>query len=203
TDLSQRCVIIKLSRPRFDPTWEETTRSYIREHRQEIVGDLIAALRAERTQLARYSRWGAWERDILARLPEPADAQEIIAERQYVSDVEVEEGQIIEDAFRRRLFTLGYDPNAERIFIPSTVVAMWFSQILNDRTTTTAASRRLGQMIDEGSMKCIAKAPGRTHGRGFYWSSGECLPDSPVLADIEHRLSQQGRREHFQDVEDA
>lgn len=197
TDLAQRSVIIKLKKPVFDPLWEETTRAYIREHRNEIIGDLVAALRADRTPLQKYSRWNAWERDVLSRLPEPAEAQKIIAERQQVADVESEESAIIEDAFRWKLRGLRYDPDIDRIFIPSTIAAKWLSDILNDRLSTTAASRRLGQFVDEGAFECLTKSPSRTHGRGFYWCGQESSPSDPARADIEHRIADQGRRDRF------
>lgn len=191
TDLSQRCVIIKLKKPVFDPLWEEQTRSYIREHRQELIGDIIAALRAERTPLTRYSRWGAWERDVLSRLPEPAEAQAVIAERQKIADVECEESAIVEDAFRWRLKELHYDPDTARVFIPSTLAAKWLGEILNDRIGTTAASRKLGQLIDENVLKCIKRTSNNMLGRGFHWIGENCDLDSTVYPDIEQRINRQ------------
>jgi hypothetical protein len=189
TDMAQRAVIIKLKKPAFDPIWEEQTRAYIREHRREIIADLVAALRAERTALSRYSRWNAWERDVLARLPDPAEAQKVIAERQRVADVESEESAIIADGFRSKLKELRYDPDGERIFIPSAIAAKWLNAILNDRMTTTAASRKLGQLIDEGTIRFIVRAPNNVHGRGFHWVGSQCSADCSCRSDLETRLA--------------
>src|SRR5262249_20169306 len=85
-DMAQRTVIVKLGRPAYRATWREETSAYVEAHRWAILGDLVAALKAPAGPLARYSRWGSWEALVLARLPEPADAQRVIAERQDAVD---------------------------------------------------------------------------------------------------------------------
>jgi hypothetical protein len=82
TDMAQRSVIIKVVRGKNDGPWWEQVRQFIDQHRTEIIGDLIAALRAQPFPLADYSRWATWEQGVLCRLPEPGDAQRIILERQ-------------------------------------------------------------------------------------------------------------------------
>lgn len=187
TDLAQRSVIIKLAKPAFDPLWEEQTRAYIREHRAELIADIVGAIRGPRFTLTKYSRWNAWERDILARLPEPSEAQAVIAERQHAADVETDEAAIIEDMFRWKLKELRYDPDADRVFIPSGIARKWLIEATNENQSTTGATRRLKQMIDEGVFSQLIVAPSNNHGRGFHWI-GLDTEDHRCLADIEQRI---------------
>ena len=39
-DIAERCIILKLQRPTFNPTWEAETRSFIEQHRWEIISDI-------------------------------------------------------------------------------------------------------------------------------------------------------------------
>lgn len=191
TDLAQRAVVIKLAKPEFNPLWEEQTRAYIREHRRELLGDIITALRTDRTPLPRYSRWNAWERDVLSRLPDPSNAQAVIAERQQAVDVEGEEAAIIEDAFVWRLRELRYDVDTDRVFLPSTLVAKWLNDATGERLTTIAVSRRLAQLITEGTLRRLSVSAGRAHGRGFVWSGDQTEADTVTRTDIEQRIDRQ------------
>lgn len=43
-DMAQRCEIIKLERPEHTPTWEQDVRSFVREHRWNIIADIGTTL---------------------------------------------------------------------------------------------------------------------------------------------------------------
>src|SRR5690606_8314822 len=120
----------------------------------------------EREELRQASRWGVWERDILARLPEPNEAAKVIAERREAVDVEAEESSIIEEYFEQQILALNYE-DSDRVFIPSRLAAQWWCEATGDKATVTGAVRQLKQRIDEGSITRLAISPGRTHGRGF------------------------------------
>src|SRR5690606_32154551 len=96
----------------------------------------------EPIQLDRYSRWGAWEQAILSRLPEPTEAQRLIAERQAAADIENEESQIIEEFFRDQLAKLHYDPDTSIVHIPNPTAAAWLNQATGAQDRTAAATRR-------------------------------------------------------------
>src|SRR6185369_12737591 len=95
-------------------------------HRAELIGDLIAALRAEPFPLAEYSRWATWEQHVLCRLPEPGDAQRLILERQGKANCELDEAEIIEEHFAEQLRRLGYDSRKIQVRIPVAVAARWY-----------------------------------------------------------------------------
>jgi hypothetical protein len=192
TDMAQRSIIIKLDRPTHCATWAEETYRFIDENRQALVGDIIGFLRQPRANLAGYSRWGAWEHDVLSRLPEPNEAQRVILERQSASDAECDEADIVEEYFESQLLERQYSTETQRVFIPSPIARDWLNRATNERYTTTGASRWLKQQVTEGKLKRLAENRGRAHGRGFLWI-GQDAGDSPITTDIEARISTQDR----------
>ncbi len=170
TDMAQRSVIIKVVKGENAGDWHDVTTAYIDEHRNELIGDLIAALRAEKFSLASYSRWSTWESEVLCRLPEPGDAQRLILERQGEANCELEEGEIIEQYFAEQLASYGYDPQTAQVRIPTTSAAYWFAKAVGEPMKSTAASRRLHQMAKEKQLKRIGEDSTRTYGRNFVWT---------------------------------
>lgn len=188
TDIAQRCCIIKLAKPTYSGNWEDDTRSLIDEKRDEIIADALGFLQSHAEPLEWCSRWGAWERDIIARLPEPAEAQAVIRERQQVTDVDKEESQIIEDYFRTQLIDYHYEVDTAKIFLPSKVVNQWFSEATNERQSAVKVSKILKQKIQESGFSCIRECLSRRNGRGFFWIGENWDCESPVLTDLDHRI---------------
>jgi hypothetical protein len=188
TDLAQRSVFIKVAKPKYAGTWEESLREFIDQNRQAIFADLVRFLRGPRFELSKFTRWGAWERDVLSRLPEPSEAQAVIIERQQAADAEVEESEVIGDYFRSRIETAGYSVDFARVFIPSNTARDWLAVSTGEKFTTIAASRTLGQFIDEGKLVNLERNKSRAMGRGFVWLGENWSPDDPIRGDLESRL---------------
>jgi hypothetical protein len=187
TDMAQRSIVVKIRRPERSASWAEETREFINDHRQEIIGDLIGVLRGPQTELAKFTRWASWERDVLQRLPEPSALQQVILERQAATDVDGEESEILQDFFAEQLQRLEYDPDAERVFIPSQVAARWLGWATNQpKITVVSASRQLKQLIAEGRLSRL-EIPGRSWGRGVCWV-GERWNLTHTSTDLEERL---------------
>ncbi len=187
-DMAQRSVIIKLAKPTHTGDWEDGLRDFIETHRWRIMGDLAAFLNGPAEPLAKHTRWGKWERDILARLPEPTEAQTVIAERQAAVDVDDEESRIIEDAFRQELERLGYDPDSDAVHIPNVIAREWYVKATGIQTSTTGAMRAINQAATEGTLHGLKLNPSRTHGRGVLWAMAGF---TAVAYDLEQRI-----REH-------
>jgi hypothetical protein len=193
TDLAQRCVVIKVKKPIYNGNWEEETRLFIQQNRPALIADLLAFLSGPAERLDRYSRWGDWERDVLSRLPEPLEAQKVIAERQIASDVESEESDLIEEFFAKRIVELEYRID-EQVFIPSSVAAKWHGEAIGEKNLgVTKSSRGLRQKIEEGQFKRLVECPHRHYGRGFEWWGIEYSNSGAMMTDIEHRLKTNNR----------
>lgn len=190
TDMAQRSVIIKVVRGKNDGPWWEQTRQFIDRHRGEIIGDIIAALRADPFPLAEFTRWATWEQHVLSRLPEPGEAQRLILDRQGEANCELDEAEIIEEFFEGQLAKLDYDPRTAQVRIPVAVAARWFGWATGEPAKTAAASKRLNQMAGEGQAKRIAPDPSRTYGRCFIWTGAAAdVVGQPIANDLADRIA--------------
>ena len=195
TDMAQRSVLIKLKRPDYSGTWAEETRNFIELHRRELVADVLGFLRSPVTALSKHTRWGDWERDILARLPEPSEAQAVIRERQVGVDVDGEESALIEEFFAKQLARLCYDTTSDRVFIPSSVAARWFCWATNERLTVTKSSRTLKQRITEGQLRRLLECSRRDLGRGFEFWGDDATGETYLRRDIEDQIRIRGENQ--------
>lgn len=194
-DIAHRVVEIHLTRPRYSGTWQDDTLSYVREHRREIVGDILAFLRGPRDQLAGNSRWGAWEHQVLARLPMPEMAQELIAARQLDADVDADEASRVEDLIREKLQALHYMPSADVVFLPCRVANKWYNEATGDRVNVTKSTQAIKGWIEEHEITRLRVTRSRRGGRGFYWW-GESAPDSgaEICHELEHKIEMESRQ---------
>lgn len=195
TDMAQRSIIIKVVRGKNDGPWWEQTRQFIDTHRVELIGDLIAALRAEPFPLTEYSRWATWEQHVLCRLPEPGDAQALIMERQGKANCELDEAEIIEEHFAEQLRRLGYDSRKIQVRIPVAVAARWYGWAVGEPTKTAAASKWLNQLANEGQIRRISPDASRTYGRCFIWTGEKAdVVCEPIENDLSDRIERASPR---------
>lgn len=187
TDMAQRSVVVKIRRPKHNGDWERETSDFVQKNRLAIIGDIIGFLRQEPFDLKQFSRWGLWERGVLSRFPDCEELQKIIVERQKTSNAEEEEGGYIEDYFEQQLDDLGYYQDEQRVFLPNRLCCTWINAAMNERFSTTGATRLLKQKIGEGTVKRIREC-GRTWGRGFLWTPPAARTDEGVQTDIETRI---------------
>lgn len=168
-DYAQRSVIIQLKRPVYSGTWEEDVAAYIQGKRWEIIADVAAFFQQPAVKLASSSRWGLWERDVLARLADPYETQTVIAERQAAVDVDEDEAGEVEDYIRQQLERYGYDPAESWVHIPNGIGLEWIMAASNQRLTTTGMKRMVNQWCDEGMTKRLTVNPCKVFGRGLLW----------------------------------
>ena len=190
-DMAQRSVIIKLRRTECTQTWESDVKQYIADHAPSIVAAVVARLREPAEPLRRYTRWSGWESAVLSRLPEPADAQRVIAERQGEADVDEDKSELIFDGFAERLADLNYNIETDRVHIPASVAHEWLNEILGEKESVTKTTRYLKQLVTENRTSMIQIDPSRTTGRGFLWAG----PNEPARTDIKARIDMKKQRQ--------
>jgi hypothetical protein len=188
-DMAQRCVFISIDRPVHSGGWEEETYRYIDDNREALVADALGFFRRTPAPLERHSRWSTWERDVLARLAEPAETQALILERQGRFNVEEEEHAIVEVYFDRRLTGLNYNTAMQVIRIPNETVTEWFNAATNERQRTTAVSRTLRQAHTEGKIHRLKPDGCRSFGRGFLWVGESSPADAVACNDLQERIA--------------
>ena len=102
-DMAQRCIPVHLRRPPHDGTWERDTITLIDAKRWDIIGDILAVLQTPAPPLARHSRWGTWETEVLAHVGDPSEFARVIGERQGDVDEDAAEADVVREAFRSEL----------------------------------------------------------------------------------------------------
>jgi hypothetical protein len=191
TDLAQRSIIIKLDKANYSGSWKDETYAFIDSNRDALLADIAAFFEGDRWQFGKASRWGAWERDVLSRLPEPGDAQALILERQAECDADGDDGAMIDDHFAERLRELGYCPDTIQVRIPVKTVAFWFNEANGEPMRTAAVTGRIKQMSTEGQVKRLSIDKSNRHGRSFiYTGPAADILNSPIHNDLNARVSE-------------
>jgi len=146
-DLAQRCVIIQLGRPVHKPSWKAETVQLIEEYRQEILANIQHELSKKGNKLdPSFSRWAAWEQDVLARVGLSAACQRLIRKRQDVVDSDADEADLVMAQFHQELRQLGHDPDRGCVFIPSGDAADWLKTATKQHRATNKATAYLGSL---------------------------------------------------------
>jgi hypothetical protein len=172
-DLARRCAVIGLAAPRYDPTWEATTVNYINERRWEILGDLLAELRRPVPPLARFSRWGAWEQEVLAHVTDPAACQKVLEQRQAALDADQEEADLVREGFMRAIRQTGQDPARSLVWITTQQAVRVIAQATEVQWPITHVSAHLASLgIPELRKSDRAKA------KGWTWRGTAAPPDA-------------------------
>ncbi len=123
-DLAQRSVIIRVTTPVYDPAWQRDLTAFVDAHRWKIVADVLAELRApgKLPDDYRYTRWSEWELQVLAKAPEAVCLATEVFARQGMLDDDREIAEEVADAIRDLLTRKGFDPDRDRVLIPSPVL---------------------------------------------------------------------------------
>lgn len=176
-DLAQRCVIVRLRRPPNDPAWEKDTWAFIDANRWAIIGDALAALRAEGAPLAGYSRWSLWEEGVLSRCPDPDGCRKVIAERAAEVDGDAEEAALVREAFVTALKARGYDPESEVVFVPSADAAA----IVNAATGESRPTQRATTYLLTLAIRELRKSNATDGARGWRWTPKGAESGAPAV----------------------
>lgn len=110
-DLAQRTYPIRVRPPVYSPKWEDAINRHIAENRWAIIGDMIAQLAGPPVATlpdGSWSRWAAWERDVLCRVCDPLTINGIITSRRTDLDDDDSTSAAIRDTLAKWI-------NSERI----------------------------------------------------------------------------------------
>ena len=170
TDLAQRAITIVLRRPEYTADWEGETRRMAREYRWEIIAESLALLAShEGKQIETRTRWGPWERSVLARSTNDlAACQRSIIGRQEGYDADQDESFLVRDYFAARIDEFHGNHETTYAKIESGTCAQWLSAAIGENHATCKATTKLKGMgipelsYDRGS-----------HFRGFVWRGGK------------------------------
>ncbi len=174
-DLAQRCVVVKMARPKYSGTWEQKTIDLIERKRWQIIGDALAALAAPASELANHGRWGSWESGVLSRVERPDDCRELIGERQDEVDDDTTEADLVRAVFIQQLTTLLHAPATDVVWIPTRFAGQWCNEALGERRPIQKAS----SYLDSLSVPELRRSKRADFGgRGWEWRGTNAPPDA-------------------------
>lgn len=136
-DMADRCFIIRLVRPEYDPAWESRVKQFARQYREEILADIVWTLQQEPVRSTAKDRWMPFVHEVLARCPQasPEDVVALIHERRGIHDEDKEEADVILDALiEREGQALSKHPGW--YFLPRSTVASIVRDELHIKATT-------------------------------------------------------------------
>lgn len=112
-------------------------------------------------KITNYTRWAAWEREVLSKVDRPAECQKLVKSRQQEMDDDRSEAELVADHFREELIQRGHDPDRDSVFIPSQVAADWLTAVTRTSSATNRATTHIeGLGIPELSRTKKAGRPG-------------------------------------------
>lgn len=196
-DLSDRSQIIKLSRPEHPrPKWAMEVVAFIREHRMQIISDIIGILdRGPQFDFVPVTRFREWEREVLAPvLGDRATWETVMGinqQRQRETDGDIEDAQTIRQTLQHKLSTLGLDPDTRVCWIQNRVLAAWISDAIpgfggKGASTQRGTTAHLKNMVKVGVLPEL-QIPfdawphrGSNRHRGFMWNESKRTDDTNV-----------------------
>lgn len=186
TDMAQRVVTIKLSKPNRIGCWEEDVVNLIEGHGDEIIAGLRSFLESDPQPMPDHSRWASWEDQVLSRLVNPWAIQKEIRARSDTSNVDYGVIEQIEEHFEERLTQLGYG-NAQAVHVPVKVAGIWVNEASGTKREYESSFRSLRQYCNEGFTKSISENRSNKYGRGFVFKFENHI-DAPIQYDLKEKL---------------
>jgi hypothetical protein len=177
-DMAQRCCVVRVKRPAYAAAWREDVLNYIDVYRDDVVADALDLLGKSRQELGSYSRWAAWERDVLARCGDAEGCQRVIADRQADLDGDQEESDLMREAFVELLLRYGHDPEKDVVHVPSAEVARLVNDTTGEKWGQSRASTHLKTLAVPELRKLRHPGSGQ---RGWRWVGKGSEPEQAVV----------------------
>jgi hypothetical protein len=174
-DIADRAFIIRLARPIYRPEWEDELYTYLIEHRDRILADVVADLRKRAAACFARDRYAEWVKGVLARAGGDADAVvSLNKERRGECDEELEEAGLIMEAIDEHIARIrsartereGRVEDTQFAFITSTEMTEIVRDALKEKLSARVVKRRLEEHIRAGRLPGVQYRRAR-HARGY------------------------------------
>lgn len=180
-DMAQRAVVIEVDTPVYEPNWVRSIEAFIEEKRWAIVGDLLAILRQPKSlpDTFTYSRWGAWESEVLSRVADPIAGQSVIQARRKSVDDDEEMYSEAQDLIRQAIcdkFGINAKPDEMFVLIPSGVITDKVVKPLHPKHGTDA--RQAVKWFVTLKVPHTSKHHTNKPYRGILWRGSKCPADA-------------------------
>lgn len=132
-------------------------------------------------KLRSFTRWGAWENDILATLDNPERCQKVILQRQKEVDSDERESEMVADYFREQLRRKhGQNPETCHVFIRQDRIAQW----VEDATSLGLAKTKVTPYLTALGIPELTQRRTKNE-RGWCWRGLHAKPNQ-ALRHLQH-----------------
>jgi hypothetical protein len=148
-DMSQRCMIIRLDRPVYDPEWWTNIVAFIDKYHDEIIGDIGTLLLKDNKKFFPKSRFTLWERNVLAKCSSNiAELQDHITNDQSaVDDTKMLTEDLTEMIMEKLAVCSKMDPLKTTIAVKRSWVTCWVQEFLGKNYSKKSALKVLERTL--------------------------------------------------------
>lgn len=171
SDFAVRCVPVALKRPEYSANWKSDLTDFINGNKEIIQATLIDILKRDDKDIVPAGRWGDWEKNVLAKVPDInlESVQKLISVRQKQFDDEQFELELIVDEIKTCITTSRHSLEDDHVFISYESMTAIVRKATEVRWTKTNVLKRVRELIDKGDIPDLTDKRHRTHGNGFRW----------------------------------
>lgn len=182
TDITERSVIIKIGAPCHNVDFRTEVARFLDNHRRELLEDIYGKLNGSRVaNPTQYTRFQAWEKDVLARVHEPDALIELIRQRQSSADEETQHALEIKAVLEEYLESRGFELGSAHVLIPSGALCEIFSAWAGEPLTSRKMWSLLCGPIEHRCLRpLVSRATGGRAGRGLVWKGPSASSSSPT-----------------------
>ena len=164
-DLALRSVEIRIGAPKHGVQFIDWARKYLAQHRLAIIADAIALLQSPPACVIKHTdRFGAWQKDVLSRIPDGDQLAEWIIERRGSLDGDAKLGEDVAEALHETLLTKGRvsgEVTSDDLYTAAVTSGVW----KDDPTRGVAENRRRAvrmvcQMLGAHGLKVLTNDTG-------------------------------------------
>lgn len=158
-DVAQRVVPIRFTRAKYRNGWEAEVDAFLARNRDRLIADLIGVMQQAPAKLARVTRWGAWESEVLARVDSPDGCMKLIEDRTSAMDADRDDGERIRETWLGILSrALGHsNGHSCRFLLSSSAITSLVETALNRRFSAADASAQMKVLGVKGFRKSDRK----------------------------------------------
>lgn len=123
TDLASRAVVIKIGRRQHTRDFKTEVAEFLAEKREALIADILAYLAGDaRCEITSPSRWQAWERAVLARMPNGDELARLIEQRRAGVDSDTDDAEEARYAIAAFLSGAGWDAERHNVMIATSLL---------------------------------------------------------------------------------
>lgn len=170
TDIAQRSIPIRLTKPKYDADWLQDTLAYIDQNRGQIVADCLFELAREGEEVLHPTRWSAWQYHVLSKVAESHAVTSELIERQTSINSDTEVSEQIHSAVAAMLERHCVDAKCVKVLIPTSEIARSVAAIADRKPESVSVISVWLRSIEVSNLFFYGE---RKPYRGFLWIGSE------------------------------